>query len=53
MTGSVADMEIKKQENKENTKNTEYTEYTKYTKYTEKPILPEDKILWFGIRNFN
>lgn len=47
MTGSVADMEIKKQENKENTKNTEYTEYT------EKPILPEDKILWFGIRNFN
>lgn len=43
-------MEIKKQENKENTKN---TEYTKYTKYTEKPILPEDKILWFGIRNFN
>ena len=50
MTGSVADMEIKKQENKENTKN---TEYTKYTKYTEKPILPEDKILWFDIRNFN
>ena len=47
MTGSVADMEIKKQENKENTKNTEYT------KYTEKPILPEDKILWFDIRNFN
>ena len=45
MTGSVADMEIKKQENKENTKNTEYTEYTKYTKYKEKPILPEDKIL--------
>lgn len=43
-------MEIKKQENKENTKNTEYTEYTKYK---EKPILPEDKILWFGIRNFN
>ena len=43
-------MEIKKQENKENTKN---TEYTKYTKYTEKPILPEDKILWFDIRNFN
>ena len=50
MTGSVADMEIKKQENKENTKNTEYTEDTKYT---EKPILPEDKILWFDIRNFN
>ena len=49
-------MEIKKQENKENTKNTEYTEYTKYTKYTkykEKSILPEDKILWFDIRNFN
>ena len=40
-------MEIKKQENKENTKNTEYT------KYKEKPILPEDKILWFDIRNFN
>lgn len=43
-------MEIKKQENKENTKN---TKNTKYTKYTEKPILPEDKILWFDIRNFN